>query len=296
MKVSSGPRRDVDEDEPGLREFRNDEQNPLKAGTEAITHTLGSRPDASSLKKVLRSCPTLLTSHLGGGHGRWVIPYVDMRVSKAPDFVIGQKSSFGYEWKAVVLMDANGCFYSPSGKPARHLAEAIKRLRAWRKWLDGNYDFAAKSRHEQGLGLLDLYNPMPGLILGCRESEMDDFQNTKRRDMSRKLDVEIRTYDWIIRAILDGYRQLPGMFMPVGQQFDGTAALQRMHPLHSSLTANTYMPARWYEKETEVPAERLRQAKRRGKIRTKKIKNQVRYSVNDAITLWPSDMKLRDDA
>jgi hypothetical protein len=47
--------------------------------------------------------PLLLIQHLGGGHGRWVIPRKRLGAEYVTDFLVGEKHSFGFEWQAIPL-------------------------------------------------------------------------------------------------------------------------------------------------------------------------------------------------
>ena len=61
--------------------------------------------------------PILLIQHLGGGHGRWVIPQKRLGAEYVPDFVIGERSSIGFEWQAVELeRPTTRMFKNPRGQ------------------------------------------------------------------------------------------------------------------------------------------------------------------------------------
>ncbi len=47
--------------------------------------------------------PLMLVQHLGGGHGRWVIPKPRLGSEYIPDFIIGDRDSGGRRWIAVEL-------------------------------------------------------------------------------------------------------------------------------------------------------------------------------------------------
>jgi hypothetical protein len=55
-------------------------------------------PTAGLRRSVLEEHPVLLVRALGGGQGRWVIPQKALGAEYEPDFIIGEKSSLGYEW------------------------------------------------------------------------------------------------------------------------------------------------------------------------------------------------------
>jgi len=55
----------------------------------------------ADLQKFLAANPMLLAQQLGGGQGRWVIPQKRLGCQYVTDFMVGEKSSAGFEWYAV---------------------------------------------------------------------------------------------------------------------------------------------------------------------------------------------------
>lgn len=51
-----------------------------------------------------------------------------------------------------------------------------------------------------------------------------------------------------------------------------------------------YMPAEWFQSLYGIRPDRLRQAKKRGKLASRKINGRIHYSVTDARRLWPEDV------
>src|SRR6266851_10069983 len=67
-----------------------------------LREALDSASREEDIQQFLQDNPKFLIQHLGGGHGRWVIP--KKRLGEyVTDFMIGDKHSFGHEWQAVEL-------------------------------------------------------------------------------------------------------------------------------------------------------------------------------------------------
>ena len=60
---------------------------------------LDAADDEKPPQRHLASNPLLLVQHLRGGHGRWVWSQKRLGSEYVPDFVIGEKSSGGFEWQ-----------------------------------------------------------------------------------------------------------------------------------------------------------------------------------------------------
>lgn len=75
------------------------------------------------------------------------------------------------------------------------------------------------------------------------------------------------------------------------------SCVERYHKEIRDLQADahvSYRPAKWFTQRTDVPAERLRQTKRRPhqQLRTKTLgTTMILYCVEDALQLWPADME-----
>src|SRR3712207_5082915 len=69
-------------------------QEDVDAFREALDTASGER----DIQRYLETNPMVLVQHLGGGHGRWVIPQKKLGAEHVPDFVIGQRDSMGLSW------------------------------------------------------------------------------------------------------------------------------------------------------------------------------------------------------
>ena len=147
------------------------------------------------MQKFLAANPLYLVQHLGGGHGRWVIPQCRLGSHYVADFIVGEKHSFGHEWQLVELESPCAKMFTKSGNPSSTLTHAIRQIQDWRAWIHSNQAYAAGRTDDAGLGLLDIVGDVPGLIIVGRRKFVDDSTHRLRRQMMRDLKIQIRTYD-----------------------------------------------------------------------------------------------------
>jgi hypothetical protein len=141
--------------------------------------------------------------HLGGGHGRWVIPQKRMGAEHVPDFVIGDRHSFGFDWQMVEIESPSAKVFTKSGDPSKTLNHAIRQITDWRSWLKRNQDYASRRREENGLGLVDIASDVKGLIIIGRRANIASSTNERRRQLCSDLKIDIHSYDWVV-DILQG--------------------------------------------------------------------------------------------
>lgn len=168
----------------------------LPAFRDCIDNARGERP----VQRFLQAHPTFLIQHLGGGHGRWVLPQKRLGAEFVTDFVIGEKDSAGYHWTAVEMESPLAPMFTKRGDPSRHLTHAIRQIQDWRSWLHRNQAYAARDRRESGLGLTDITGDVKGLILISRRHLVEAATNERRRQMMREHSIDIHTYDFLIEA------------------------------------------------------------------------------------------------
>ena len=152
------------------------------------------------LQSYLEASPLVLIQHLGGGHGRWVVPQKRLGAEHVTDFVIGEKSSDGYAWTAVELESPSSRMFTKAGDPTQALTHAIRQIQDWRTWLHRNQNYAARLRLEGGLGLTDITASIKGLILIGRRDNIDPITNERRRQMIQDLRIEIHSYDFLLES------------------------------------------------------------------------------------------------
>lgn len=150
------------------------------------------------MQRFLERNPRLLIQHLGGGHGRWVVPQPRLGAQYKPDFVIGDEDSNGRHWTAVELEGPQRPMFNKNGDPSRFLWHAIRQIIDWRVWLEANRDYAIRPPDEDGLGLEEISPALPGLIVIGRRAERDRERRRFRRGLASQLNIKIHSYDWLI--------------------------------------------------------------------------------------------------
>lgn len=166
-----------------------------------LKHAIDSAEREEDIQQFLQSNPKYLIQHLGGGHGRWVIPKKKLGSEYVTDFMIAEKHSFGFEWQAVELESPLRPMFKKNGDPSQYLNHAIRQIRDWRIWLNRNQNYASQSRDKSGLGLTDIDSDVKGLIIIGRRSELSNLCIERRRQMVKETNIRIHTYDYLVDAL-----------------------------------------------------------------------------------------------
>lgn len=200
-------REDILRDDP-LRDFHVWWNDITEADVEAWLEVLGNAKDERPLQKHLEAHPLLLAQCVRGGHGRWVLPQKQLGSEFVTDFMVGERSSIGFEWLVVELERPRARLFTKTGDPTAQLNHAIRQITDWRAWLQANQNYAARRRDQQGLGLTDIVADVPGLILLGRRAETPDATSGRRAQMSRDLGIQIHTYDWLTELAIRRARSM----------------------------------------------------------------------------------------
>jgi hypothetical protein len=95
----------------------------------SFEEALEAAPGERVMQAYLAANPILLVQHLGGGHGRWVIPQKRLGSEYVTDFVIGDKDSDGRHWQFVELQDPNArLFVAPAVASPSNLMRVSARF------------------------------------------------------------------------------------------------------------------------------------------------------------------------
>jgi Domain of unknown function (DUF4263) len=164
----------------------------------ALRRAIERATEEADMQRFLEQNPGMLIQHLGGGHGRWVVPHPRLGSQHVPDFVIGDQDSTGRQWVAVELEGPQRPMFNRSGDPSRYVWHAIRQIIDWRVWLEFNRDYAGRPPDEDGLGLEDISPSLPGLIIVGRRRPLDNRRKAFRRGLARQLNIEIHSYDWLV--------------------------------------------------------------------------------------------------
>src|SRR5260370_14576327 len=89
-------REEVVADDP-LGEFLVWWDDVYESHVRGLKRRLSTATAEPELQEYLERDPILLIQHLGGGHGRWVIPTKRLGSEYITDFVICERSSLGFE-------------------------------------------------------------------------------------------------------------------------------------------------------------------------------------------------------
>lgn len=171
-----------------------------RSDVEELRTVIETAQDERPIQRHVARNPHLLVQHMGGGHGRWVLPQKRLGSEYVTDFVIAEKSSGGYEWQYVELQSPRErLFVVSSGRQSKHLDEGIRQILEWRRWLGNNLDYARRPRSRDGLGLTDITAQDPGVLLLGRAADLDDDDKQQRRQLDQELNIRIHTYDWLLR-------------------------------------------------------------------------------------------------
>jgi len=190
-------REDILRDDP-FRDFHVSWDDITKADVKGLSNVLERARDERPLQRHLGKNPMLLAQCVGGGHGRWVIPQKRLGAEFVTDFIVGERSSIGFEWLAVELESPRARLFAKDGDPRKALTHALRQVTDWRSWLQNNQNYAARARGENGLGLTDIVANIPSLIIIGRRAETSESTKARRAQMSRDLGIKIHTYDWLV--------------------------------------------------------------------------------------------------
>ncbi|AMV42291.1 Shedu anti-phage system protein SduA domain-containing protein [Paraburkholderia caribensis] len=185
-----------------LRDFHSRWDAVNESDIHALRDALDSAKREEDVQQFLQANPKYLIQHLGGGHGRWIIPKQRLGAQHVTDFMIGERDSMGFRWQAVELESPLAKMFTKSGNPTAQLTHAVRQIQDWRMWLASNQNYAARDRGEHGLGLTEIHPDVEGLIImGRRGTESDDTRRL-RRQMGRDAKIEIHTFDYLLEALI----------------------------------------------------------------------------------------------
>lgn len=186
-----------DGDDP-LQDFHVEWMEAKEKDADRLEACLTVAKREEDVQQFLQKEPMLLIQHLGGGHGRYVIPKQRLGSQYVTDFVIGERHSGGMEWQAVELESPKATMFTKKGDPTAALNHAIRQIHDWRAWLTRNQPYAANPRTENGLGLTDVIPNLPGLILIGRRREDDEKWKELRRQLVNTNNIRIHSFDFLV--------------------------------------------------------------------------------------------------
>ena len=164
----------------------------------ALRQILKEAEVEEDLQKFLTENSIFLVQHLGGGHGRYVLPKPRLGAELIPDFLIAEMSSIGIEWHGVELESPFSTMFTSSGQPSHFVTQAVQQVVEWRAWLESNVAYSRSPKSENGLGLVGITPDLRATILiGRCDKEFPPSFNAFRRQAKSRQNIEIHTYDWL---------------------------------------------------------------------------------------------------
>ncbi len=152
------------------------------------------------MQAYLEDNPFLLIQHLGGGHGRYVLPQLRLGSERVADFVLCERDSLGFHWTLVEIESPHAPRGKATGEPTAELNHAINQIQDWRRWLTENVAYARSQ-----LRLKDIDSTAAGLVIMGRRGDGVDPRRLKQALAQNN--IEVHSYDWLIdtlRSKLEG--------------------------------------------------------------------------------------------
>ena len=118
---------------------------------ERLQDCIQAAEDERPLQNFLAEQRGILVQLLGGGHGRWCIPKPSFGGELIPDFIIGERSSIGFEWYVVELESPRAQVLTAKGVPAEKLRDAQRQVQEFRTWV-GRYSTFLREHGYHHLG------------------------------------------------------------------------------------------------------------------------------------------------
>ncbi|TAK49439.1 MAG: DUF4263 domain-containing protein [Betaproteobacteria bacterium] len=182
-----------------LRDFRV-MNKPAKSDLLGLEEVIEASQDERPIQKFLQEHPALLTL-LVQGTDCFVIPQKRLGSEYVPDFVVAFVDSAGIHWHLVELESPRAPMFTKDGTAfGKECRKGINQIADWREWLDGNVAYARKPLSDHGLGLFDIRNDAPGVVLVGRRSTLSN-KSESLRNHQRTSGIMVHTYDWLIESL-----------------------------------------------------------------------------------------------
>ena len=187
---------------------------------ELLEKNAGETDIDAFLKKNLAILSNALRFFNTGHHGTWIIPQQEIKPPTdtpglKPDYILGGRSSDGFQWWVIDLKGSNKSIFSESQYRTRFSLETNKGVFQVLQYMDYCAEMQAYLR--EGLSLTEFREPCGLLIIG-KEKELNEnplrrkLKSAWNRISSEKLMV--RTYDALLREVeakLEGKKMIESM-------------------------------------------------------------------------------------
>ncbi|MFH9666217.1 Shedu anti-phage system protein SduA domain-containing protein [Streptomyces globisporus] len=176
------------------------EDLPGLASLRALEDALAQAPDERPMQVVLEQHPQILGHLVSGNHGTFVRHQVRFADKFVADFVIGGVTSMGMLWRLIELESPTARMVLNDGQPSATLRKAVQQIRDWRRWIAEHFHTAGAPEDRGGTGLEGIRLNPPGLIIIGRDNPAVPTE-MMRNEILEESRIEIRTYDWLVRAV-----------------------------------------------------------------------------------------------
>ncbi|MFJ9151792.1 Shedu anti-phage system protein SduA domain-containing protein [Streptomyces sp. NPDC102270] len=151
------------------------------------------------MQLVLEQHPQILGHLVTGNHHTFVRHQVRFADKFVADFVIGGVTSMGVIWRLVELESPTARLVLNDGQASKELRKATQQIRDWRRWITEHFHTAGAPEDRGGTGLEGIRVNPPGLIIIGRDNPGAPTE-AMRNEFLEENRIEIRTYDWLVRA------------------------------------------------------------------------------------------------
>ncbi|MBL7989866.1 MAG: DUF4263 domain-containing protein [Candidatus Kapabacteria bacterium] len=194
-----------------LKEFSHNKYMATKQNLDELRILVNKKASEKELHEFIELNPHLLSfalyTYSTGHHNSWVLskqvirPKIqDVDWGLIPDFIVGGKSSDGFDWWVIELKGANEEIFKYDGRKVYFSDTANKATFQCLEYVD----YCAEIQdHLRGTFKLKQFREPNGLILMGHESELESHE--LKRKMKRAWNrihpkkLEIRTYSWLLR-------------------------------------------------------------------------------------------------
>lgn len=178
-----------------------DNRIPPPEATLELERRLVDERTERSFQELLERYPSLLACLVAGNWQTYVIPQGRLGSEYVTDFLVLGINSLGMQWVAVELEAPTHPLHNQDGSLPGGVRHAIGQIDSWREWLTSNVAYAQRARRDDGLGLYGITNNDPGLVIIGR-GEPTTERDAQRRREAERADIEIHSYDWLLRQAL----------------------------------------------------------------------------------------------
>ena len=172
-----------------------------KESYQELKDILDTSKDERPIQRYLQYNPRILASLVSGHRGHWVVPQKCLGCHYVADFVVGAQDSAGLHWYAIELESPTAKMFRADGCMSAKLNHGIEQILDWREWLADNKSMANRRTSKNGLGLFGIRPSVPGMVFIGRRQQLDDKEQSKRRQLYEDRHILVHSYDYLLDQI-----------------------------------------------------------------------------------------------